>query len=170
MLLRAVILILLCLGANSAFAKDYGKWLCTDCVVRDLPNGGAIPNAGEVTAFIKAEVNQTVQRWQPNDTVTICDGQKCVSLLYHASGNFLVGGPPYNDTRSNYKNVSASTSVSSSPAGSFGDMTVTISWRLVDVYILDHGSGNETYLGSYYEITGISVSGSPLKPFQKIPM
>lgn len=49
-------------------------------------------------------------------------------------------------------------------------MTVTISWRLVDIYILDHGSGNEAYLGSYYEITGTSVSGSPLKPFQKIPM
>lgn len=169
MFLRAFLLACLCLSAAPVFAKDYGKWLCTDCVVRELADS-QVPNTPEIIAFIKSDVNKTVPQWRPGDSVTVCDGQKCASFVYHAMGSWNVVGPLYNDPRVGYKNVSAGSNVSSSPAGSFGDMTVSVSWRLVDVFILDHGTGHETYLGSYYEITGISVGGNPIVPIKTIPM
>lgn len=172
MLIRSLLFAVLVFATQEAgAATNYGKWLCTDCVVEKLPANTGIPAAGELTAFIRGQVNQAVAShiWRPNDYVTICDGAQCVTLFYHASGVHMPAGPPFPDNRVGYKNVSSSANVSSQPAGSFGDMEVTVSWRLVDVYILDHGSGNESYLGSYYEITGFSISGNPIKPIKTIP-
>lgn len=172
MIIRAILILLLAFIAQPAGAvTNYGKWLCTDCVVETLPTNVAIPAAGELAAFIKAQVNQAVNShiWRANDYVTICDGAQCVTLFYHSSGVHMPAGPPFPDNRVGYRNVGSGANVTSQPSGSFGDMDITVSWRLVDVYILDHGTGSEAYLGSYYEITGISVNGNPVKPIKTIP-
>ena len=81
MIIRAILILLLAFIAQPASAvTNYGKWLCTDCVVETLPTNVAIPAAGELAAFIKAQVNQAVNShvWRANDYVTICDGHKAL--------------------------------------------------------------------------------------------
>lgn len=61
-------------------APDKGNYLCSDCV---LANFGV-----EEMLFIKSAVNQNVDMWRPNDTVTVTNGSTYSTFFYNANGNF----------------------------------------------------------------------------------
>lgn len=168
---RAILFSVLVLIGSPVLASDYGRWLCSDCnIARDADAvGSRLDTEAMVIGFLKATINKSVPIWQPGDTVTICDGAKCANVKYVGSNLYIYSSLPYADSRSGYRNVAAGANTSALPAGMISNLDVAISWKLVDVYILDHGTGNESYLGSYYEITGFSVSGNPVIPIKTIP-
>jgi hypothetical protein len=112
---KLLIILLFCIsGATHAMAivfpppQDRGEWLCNDCLQGSLNTGGDIKEdtvAGPLMAFLKHEINPTVKRWVPDDTVTVCNGAECVTLLYLANGNFIVKKARHPDKNNGtYKN------------------------------------------------------------------
>lgn len=153
--------------ANSTWAEDRGKWLCTECSIDEM----SLTIGTEELAFIKYEVNQTVLQWRPNDTVIICDGRNCIPVLYHASGNFLISAFGFPDSRTGYKNFRGSSA--GIPQPSYGSSLsalpgVSISGHTESLWVLDHGTGNMYFVESFFVIDAIVLSSSGGDPYTRV--
>lgn len=171
------LLIALLASAGNANAKDYGRWLCVDCSIDTLPTGQPIPPAGELRVFIVADVNPAIggpSMWKAYDTITICNGGKCIPLVYHAGGNHLPLGPPYFDNRSGYKNMAAGAAFPAGvPSGSSlagAGFQYNIEGHWVNVYMVTHHSGNSVLVDRFFEITSITLMVSSIPdPYYTAP-
>jgi hypothetical protein len=105
--------------SGSAMAQSQGRWLCLECELGPVGSlgGAAVKDAIEVIGFIKSTVNLIRKTdWAPNQTVDVCNGKTCVTMLYTANGNFIPSGPSTADSGGAYKNVSAAASKKGSVA------------------------------------------------------
>lgn len=100
-----------------AFAYDYGRWMAPDVDIPALGNTSpAMQDIGSPLFWIKAMNTQImatnpanatqVDRWIPNDTITICNGTLCETWVYLANGNFARISLPIKDDGRGYKNTS----------------------------------------------------------------
>jgi len=76
--------------------KSYGRYLCQDC---DLSGGAAA--MGDIYTFLRS--HKITHQWVPGDTVTICDGNKCIPITWRGT-SWQPLGPPYVDNKKSYKN------------------------------------------------------------------
>lgn len=157
--LNISVLFLLVFSAFSATAADRGRWLCAECYIGDIRAGQDVGSVlGDVTSFIAYEVNKSVNRWQPNDTVTVCNGSMCVMMFYHAAGKWFALGPPIVDNKSKYENsidrVDFRGITSRSIAGLSYRVEVTGYWVSVNVSVPQTG---ESSSGDRFIVTGVNV-------------
>ena len=106
------------LMAGAAHAYNYGRWMCSDCELQPIGTPTSGMDIGSVTAFIRAEDKAIIDsgptakwpepRWIPKDTITVCDGNLCLTVEYQAIGFWLPLGGTYKDNGRSYKNVKAS--------------------------------------------------------------
>jgi|GEM_PF-889718 len=68
-----------CGTVPSESSKDKGNYYCADCAGYGI----------EERIFISTTVNQNVQRWVPNQYVTITNGSQYTTMTYTANGTFI---------------------------------------------------------------------------------
>ena len=68
---------------------DYGAWECSSCNIPNQGQPGNSADLAEIAAFIYAHnpeihdsKNETVHRWINNSTITICDLDSCLQVIY----------------------------------------------------------------------------------------
>ena len=69
---KRIIILLMVIFAYSAYAEDYGRWLCTEC-----GDASTLP-MGEAEAFSRSQV--VTNRWKPGDTITVCNASVCLPI------------------------------------------------------------------------------------------
>jgi hypothetical protein len=99
----------------SAFAHDYGRWLCDSCQIGQAGTPNAVASIPEATAFIYASndaimrsgpmANVSTPRWVNGDAITVCDGMYCLRLVYNAMGKWLPPGGTTRDNGRGYRNA-----------------------------------------------------------------
>lgn len=96
-------------SSNAAFSEwfqrlyskppvGYGAWECLSCTI---PNPGAtnsIDAIPDITIFIRAvngEIHdgERVSRWIPNSTITVCNANNCLTVIYQSNGSWFPLGP-----------------------------------------------------------------------------
>ena len=105
-MIRVILLLTITFVCSTANAKDYGRWLCDFC--RNGPAPGQA-DMGEITVFLRS--TDITDRWQPNDTITVCDGANCAVVVWQTT-TWAPMGPTFKDSGRGYKNVSADRSLS----------------------------------------------------------
>lgn len=162
-ILRRFVFVFLLLPV-SAFASDYGRWICPECAIKTRPDG-AQPNIEMATTFIRS--TQITSRWKMNDVITICDGKDCMLVIFLGSA-WVAAGPSYTDSRAKYKNGAA-------PTVAFNDQGGT------NIEVLGHYEWWEFYQDGYpnpyyttepqFVIDSIRYfTPAILRPPNKIPM
>jgi hypothetical protein len=103
-IIRAGLVLLACMAAMPAFAVDRGRWMCNWCELSTWPSGVALQQDNQAIIFLKSDINPKINAWGTYDTVTICNGNDCIQLLYN-TGQFFATGPVFKDNGHTYQNA-----------------------------------------------------------------
>ena len=141
-----------------AMAAGRGRYLCDFCSINTAVDASSASDIIEVLSFIKSQINPSVDRWIPGDTVTVCDGVGCLLVKFLANGNWVPIGV-FRDSGAQYKNAAARPSVSSNAnsAPDYYEVTSTGHYEWWDFY------SNGRYTGSsqpewVYDSMNVSAS------------
>ncbi len=151
---------LLFVMSATAHAVDRGRWLCGDCALyQEVANVIASP---EILNFIKDTVNRTVSVWGQGDTTSICDGIRCVDVVYR-TGNWFYNGSSRSDPKSGYRNSTNRAQPSTSITGSSGTYAVYLQghWEWWDYYSNGGYTGTDgwTYVVDSLQVTYFGSAG-----------
>jgi len=105
-------------GAQSV---DYGAWECTACNIPAQGQPGDNADLAEIAAFIYANnpeihnsKNESVDRWVNKSTITVCDSDSCLQVMYTPGRGSIGWFPTAGTTARGSRTVKTP-----QPAGSF---------------------------------------------------
>lgn len=166
------------LYALTGTTADQGRWLCVDCKdeINLIESGGALPAGGITMAFIRGVVNPAlfkqidgvtgpVRGWVSGQRLTICDGIRCMLLIYKPQGHFERFGGATVDNGSKYKNGVDSNGSGTSPSSGVNIIGVPTQLSAPQCQTEGYYETTETWMLTTYTDESGKLLGASLRLF-----